>query len=160
MGRLRQHMMADSAYAQIQGSRPQTLGVAMNDSPAGLAGWIIDKFWAWTDHDGDLDNAFDADHLLDNLSVYWFSGTAASSFRLYHESNWRLPYGHSVVTVPTGVARFAGEPFRWPRSLVEKTTYLNVQDWQELPKGGHFAAFQRKDDFLRVIRDFFRSQRF
>ena len=155
--RLGQHMAMDSAYAFLQSTRPQTLAVAMTDSPAGLATWIIDKFYAWTDHDGDLAAAFDFDHLLDNLSVYWFTGTAASSFRLYHESNLRSAYAHAIVDVPTGVARFAGEPFRWPRSLVEQT-YRNVQDWQELPQGGHFAAFQRKDDFLRVIRRFFGSQ--
>ena len=155
--RLQGFMQGDSAYAQIQSTRPQTLAVAMNDSPAGLAAWIIDKFYAWTDHGGDLNRAFDADHLLDNLSLYWFTRTAASSFRLYHENNVRTQYRHAVVSVPTGVARFAGEPFRWPRSLVEQT-YRNVQDWQELPEGGHFAAFQRSDDFLRVVRAFFRTQ--
>lgn len=155
--RLGQHMAMDGAYAFIQSTRPQTLAVAMNDSPAGLATWIIDKFYAWTDHGGDLESVFDLDHLLDNLSVYWFTGTAGSSFRLYHENNFRSRYAHAVVDVPTGVARFAGEPFRWPRSLVE-ATYRNVQDWQELPQGGHFAAFQRKDDFLRVVRGFFGSQ--
>lgn len=155
--RLGQHMAMDAAYAFIQSTRPQTLAVAMNDSPAGLATWIIDKFYAWTDHGGDLESVFDFDHLLDNLSVYWFTGTAGSSFRLYHENNFRTAYAHAVVDVPTGVARFAGEPFRWPRSLVERT-YRNVQDWQELPHGGHFAAFQRKDDFLRVVRGFFATQ--
>ena len=155
--RLQGFMMGDSAYAQIQSTRPQTLAVAMNDSPAGLATWIIDKFYAWTDHGGDLSQAFDDDHLLDNLSLYWFSQTAGSSFRLYHESNVRTAYRHADVSVPVGVARFAGEPFRWPRSLAEGT-FKNVQDWQELPKGGHFAAFQRKDDFLRVVRAFFRTQ--
>ena len=158
LDRLRQHLMIDSAYAQIQSARPQSIAVAMNDSPAGLAGWIIDKFWSWTDHGGDLDNVFDFDHLLDNLSVYWFSGTAGSSFRFYHENNVRIAYRHAVVDVPTGIARFAGEPFRWPRTLVE-WNYRNIRDWQELPVGGHFAAFQRKDDFLRVVRAFFRTQR-
>src|SRR3546814_7605800 len=117
--KLQGFMMDDSAYAQIQGTRPQTLAVAMNDSPAGLASWIIDKFHAWTDHGGDLDSVFDFDHLLDNLSLYWFTGTAGSSFRLYHENNVRSQYRHAEVNVPTGVARFGGEPYRWPRSLVE-----------------------------------------
>ena len=152
--RLGRHMAGDSAYAYVQSMRPQTLAVSMNDSPAGLASWILDKFWAWTDHDGELDSVFDDDHLLDNLSIYWFSGTAGSSFRLYHENNVRSQYRHAVVKIPTGIARFAGEPFTWPRSLVERN-YLDIQDWQELPKGGHFAALQRKDDFLRVVRAFF-----
>jgi pimeloyl-ACP methyl ester carboxylesterase len=157
LDKFRAHQMVDSAYAMMQTTRPQTLAVAMNDSPAGLAAWILDKFWAWTDHGGDPGNVFDDDHLLDNLSVYWFTGTAGSSFRLYHESLFRVEYRHSVVAVPTGVARFAGEPFTWPRSLVE-WNYTNIQDWQELPVGGHFAAFQRKDDFLRVVRNFLRTQ--
>lgn len=157
MERLRLHLMKDGAYANIQSTRPQSLGLAMNDSPAGLAGWIIDKFWAWTDHGGDLDSVFDMDRLLDNLSLYWFTGTAASSFRLYHENNFRTGYRHAVVDVPTGIARFKGEPFRYPRSLVERN-YRNIHDWQELPKGGHFAAFERSDDFLRVVRAFFRDQ--
>lgn len=155
--KLGRHMASDAGYAFIQTTRPQTLAVAMNDSPAGLATWIIDKFWAWTDHDGDLDSVFGRDHLLDNLSTYWFSGTAGSSFRLYHENNSRIEYQHAVVTIPSGIARFAAEPFAWPRPLVEQS-YRNIQDWQELSQGGHFAAFQRKDDFLRVVRGFFASQ--
>ncbi len=155
--KLRQFMMGDSAYSQIQSARPQTLAVAMNDSPAGLAAWIIDKFYAWTDHGGDLDSAFDFDHLLDNLTLYWLTGTAGSSFRLYHENNFRSSYRHAEVSVPTGVARWAGEPFRWPRSLSEKV-YKNVQDWREFEGGGHFAAFQRKDEFLDAVRGFFRTQ--
>lgn len=155
--RLGQHMAVDSAYAFIQATRPQSLGVAMNDSPAGLAAWIIDKVWSWTDHGGDLNAAFSFDHLLDDISIYWFTGTAASSFRLYHENNFRNVYTHAVVTVPTCIARFAGEPFSWPRSLVEQN-YRNIQDWHEFPKGGHFAAFQRPDDFLGSVRRFFAGQ--
>ena len=131
----------------------------MNDSPAGLAAWIIDKFYAWTDHGGDLGSAFDFDHLLDNLTLYWLSGTAASSFRLYHENNIRSAYRHAVVTVPTGVARWSGEPFRWPRKLAEQT-YRNIQDWQEFQGGGHFAAFQRTAEFLSAVQGFFRKQAF
>lgn len=154
---LRQHVLVDTGYSLLQTTRPQTLAVGMNDSPAGLAAWILDKFWAWTDHGGDLDSVFDFDHLLDNLSLYWFTGTAGSSFRLYHENNFRTQYTHAVVSVPTGIARFAGEPFTWPRTLVEQN-YRNIQDWQELPHGGHFAAFQRREDFLRVVRRFFRGR--
>jgi microsomal epoxide hydrolase len=150
-------LQADGGYSHLQGTRPQTLAVGMNDSPAGLAAWIIDKFHAWTDHGGEIEAVFDFQHLLDNLTLYWLTGTAGSSFRLYFESNGRGKYRQSKVQVPTGIARFAGEPFRWPRPLVEQS-YSNIQDWQELPKGGHFAAFQRPDDFLRVVRGFFRTQ--
>lgn len=150
-------LQADAGYSHIQMTRPQTLAVGINDSPAGLAAWIIDKFHAWTDHGGDLQSVFDFQHLTDNLTLYWLTGTAGSSFRLYFESNGRGNYRQSKVKVPTGIARFAGEPFRWPRRFVEMS-YHNIQDWQELPKGGHFAAFQRPDDFLRVVRGFFRAQ--
>lgn len=157
MQSLRLHMQGDSGYALIQMTRPQTLGVAMNDSPAGLAAWIIDKFHAWTDHGGDLDNVFDFDHLLDNLTLYWLTGTAASSFRLYHENNFRAVYRHAVVSVPTGVAQWSGEPFRWPRKVAEQN-YRNIQEWREFEGGGHFAAFQRKAEFLHAVRSFFRRQ--
>jgi len=150
-------MQGDSGYSHLQGTRPQTIAVGVNDSPAGLASWIVDKFYAWTDHGGDLEAVFDFNHILDNLTLYWLTGTIGSSFRLYFENNNRSAYSHARVTIPTGVARFAGEPFRWPRPLAEQS-YLNIQDWQELPKGGHFAAFQRPDDFLRVVRAFFRQQ--
>ena len=111
----------------------------------------------WTDHGGDLAGVFDRDRLLDNLSVYWFTGTIGSSFRLYHETNFRAPLNHAKVDVPTEIAHFAGQPFSWPRSLVE-WNYRNIQDWQELPHGGHFAALQRPGDFLKAVRGFFRSQ--
>jgi microsomal epoxide hydrolase len=150
-------MQGDSGYSHLQGTRPQTIAVGVNDSPAGLASWIVDKFYAWTDHGGDLESVFDFNHILDNLTLYWLTGTIGSSFRLYFENNNRSAYSHARVTIPTGVARFAGEPFRWPRPLAEQS-YLNIQDWQELPKGGHFAAFQRPNDFLRVVRAFFRQQ--
>jgi epoxide hydrolase len=155
--KFQQFMLGDSGYSHIQGTRPQTLAVAMNDSPAGLAAWIIDKFYAWTDHGGDLDSAFDFDHLLDNLTLYWLTGTAGSSFRLYYENNFRGSYRRARVTVPMGVARWAGEPFRWPRPMVEED-FPTITDWREFAGGGHFAAFQRKDEFLDAVRGFFRTQ--
>jgi pimeloyl-ACP methyl ester carboxylesterase len=147
---------SDGGYSHLQSTRPQTLAVGLNDSPVGLAAWLLDKFHAWTDHGGDLGSVFSVDHLLDNLTLYWLSGTIGSSMRLYLESNQRVPYRHSRVVVPTGVARFAGEPFRWPRSLSEQA--YNVVDWREFPRGGHFAAFQRPAEFLDALRCFFRTQ--
>jgi microsomal epoxide hydrolase len=86
------------------------------------------------------------------------SGTINSSCRLYFETNGPAgTYRNAQVTVPTGVARFAGEPYRWPRAWVEKA--YNVVEWTELPKGGHFAALQRPDDFLKVVRGYFRQWR-
>jgi pimeloyl-ACP methyl ester carboxylesterase len=150
-------MGGDGGYSHLQSTRPQTLAVGLNDSPVGLAAWVIDKFHAWTDHGGDLASVFSFDHLLDNLTLYWLSGTIGSSVRFYLESNQGGKYRHSKVTVPTGVARFAGEPFRWPRSLSEQA--YNIVDWQEFPRGGHFAAFQRPVEFVDAVRRFFRSQK-
>ncbi|MDB5687596.1 MAG: epoxide hydrolase [Rhizorhabdus sp.] len=150
-------LYADGGYSHLQSTRPQTLAFGMNDSPAGLAAWLIDKFHSWTDHGGDLESVFGFDHLLDNLTLYWLTQTAGSSFRLYFESNGRGAYRQSKVGVPTGVARFAGEPFRWPRPLAEQS-YRNIVEWREFPIGGHFAAFQRPDDFLDAVRGFFRGQ--
>jgi epoxide hydrolase len=149
-------MAGDAGYSHIQSTRPQTVAVGLNDSPAGLAAWLIDKFHAWTDHGGDLASVFTWDHLLDNLTLYWMTGTIGSSMRLYLESNQRSQYRHSKVTVPTGVARFAGEPFRWPRGLAEQS--YNIVDWQEFPRGGHFAAFQQPLVFVDAVRRFFRNQ--
>jgi microsomal epoxide hydrolase len=149
-------MQSDSGYSHVQSTRPQTLAVGLNDSPAGLASWLVDKFHAWTDHGGDFTSVFGFDHLLDNLTLYWMTGTIGSSVRFYLESNGRGAYRHSKVAVPTGVARFAGEPFRWPRSLSEQS--YHIVDWQVFPQGGHFAAFQRPGDFLSAVRGFFRGR--
>lgn len=151
-------MEFEFAYAQIQSTRPQTLAYGLNDSPAGLAGWLMEKFYAWSDVGETLNEAFGIDRLLDNITLYWLSGTINSSCRLYFETNGPpRTYRQAKVTVPTGVARFAGEPYRLPRAWVEHA--YNVVEWKELPKGGHFAAFQRPDDFLGVVRDYFRRWR-
>jgi pimeloyl-ACP methyl ester carboxylesterase len=148
---------SDGGYSHLQSTRPQTLAVGLNDSPVGLAAWVIDKFHAWTDHEGDLSSVFSFDHLLDNLTIYWLTETIGSSVRFYLESNQHGKYRHSKVTIPTGVARFAGEPFRWPRTLSEQA--YNIVDWQEFPRGGHFAALQRPVEFVDAVRRFFGSQR-
>ena len=94
----------DSGYSQQQATRPQTLGYALTDSPAGQAAWILEKFWAWTDCDGDPLNVLDRDELLDNLMLYWVTASAASSARLYWESFGPGKRAALPVTVPTGVA--------------------------------------------------------
>jgi microsomal epoxide hydrolase len=148
-------MQFEFAYSQLQSTRPQTLAYGLTDSPAGLAGWLIEKFHAWSDVGDSLNESFGIDRLLDNITLYWLSGTINSSCRLYFETNGPPnTYRHAKVTVPTGVARFAGEPYRWPRAWVERA--YNVVEWQELPKGGHFAAMQRPDDFIQAVRGYFR----
>ena len=108
----------DAGYIAIQGTRPQTLAYALTDSPAGLAAWIAEKFHTWTDHEGDFETVIDRNHLLANISLYWFSGAIGSSFWTYYErlhGPWPIPDG-KTVDVPTGYAalsaRFAAHRAR------------------------------------------------
>ncbi len=149
----------ESAYANEQGTKPQTVGVGLNDSPAGLLAWIVEKFRAWSDCGGDPERSFTRDQLLTNVMVYWLTETATSSARLYWETNQtgvlteKLPF----IDVPTGVARYPKEVLRWPRSWVEQQ--YNVTHWATMPRGGHFAAMEEPELFAGDLQEFFRSVR-
>jgi microsomal epoxide hydrolase len=148
---------ADGAgYQEIQGTRPQTLGYALEDSPSGLCAWIVEKFRAWSDGD-DLLATFSPDRLLDNVTLYWVTGTATSSTRLYWEmrraGRSALPQGR--IEVPTGIANYPGEVSRMPRAWVEPR--YRVTHWVDQPRGGHFAAMQVPDLFVNDVRAFFGS---
>lgn len=149
----------ESAYANEQGTKPQTVGVGLNDSPAGLLAWIVEKFRAWSDCEGDPENSFTRDRLLTNVMLYWVTETSTSSARLYWETNQsgvlteKLPF----IDVPTGVARYPKEVLRWPRSWVEQQ--YNVTHWATMPRGGHFAAMEQPELFAGDLREFFRSAR-
>jgi pimeloyl-ACP methyl ester carboxylesterase len=150
----------DAAYAQVQGSRPQSLGVALDDSPAGLLAWIVEKFRGWSDCDGDLDRAFRRDQVLTNVMLYWVTRTFTSSARLYwetmHSGVLQAPLEH--VDVPTGIARYPKEEIlRFPRSWVERR--YHVTHWAEMPRGGHFAAMEQPEMFVDDLRTFFRTVR-
>ena len=148
----------DSGYSKQQSTRPQTLGYALTDSPSGQAAWILEKFWAWTDCNGHPENIFTRDELLDNVMLYWVTASAASSARLYWESfgpKRRTPH---TVKVPTGVAVFPKEIVTPVRKWME-TGYANITHWSEMPKGGHFAAFEQPDLFVKEVRDCFRKIR-
>jgi pimeloyl-ACP methyl ester carboxylesterase len=149
----------ESGYAIEQGTKPQTLGVALNDSPAGLLGWIVEKFRAWSDCDGDPENAFTRDRLITNTMLYWLTQTAASSARLYWESRHGGMWQETpqFVDVPTGVARYPKEVVRFPRPWVERQ--YRVTHWAEMPRGGHFAAMEQPDLFVEDLRKFFRTVR-
>ena len=149
----------ESGYALEQGTKPQTLGVALNDSPAGLLAWIVEKFRAWSDCDGDPENSFTRDQLLTNVTIYWVTRTIASSARLYRESRLAdtAGTGPEYVGVPTGVARFPKEVLPYPRSWVEQ--HYNVTHWSAMPRGGHFAAMEQPDLFVDDVRAFFRTVR-
>jgi pimeloyl-ACP methyl ester carboxylesterase len=146
----------DSGYSKQQSTRPQTLGYGLVDSPAGQAAWILEKFWAWTDCNGHPENALTRDELLDNVMLYWLPGTAASSARLYWESFNTPPF--DPVTVAVGCSIFPKEIFRtsrrWAEKRFDKLVYFN-----ELDKGGHFAAFEQPQTYVDEVRKCFRSLR-
>jgi len=149
----------ETGYQSIQGTKPQTLGYALNDSPAGLAAWIVEKFRTWTDCHGDLESRISKDELLTNITLYWVTETATSSARLYREAmqqGWFPPRGFRIE-VPTGCAIFPRELFRPPRAWVENS--FNVQHWAEYPAGGHFAAMEEPEALVGDIRTFFRPLR-
>ena len=153
----------ESGYSQQQGTRPQTIGYALVDSPAALCAWIVEKFWAWTDCDGHPENVLTRDELLDNLMLYWLPRTGASSARLYWESirqvnEWISGSTKDTVTVPTGCSIFPKEMQRPSRRWAEKR-FLDIRHWNELDKGGHFAAFEQPELFVDELRAFFRLVR-
>jgi pimeloyl-ACP methyl ester carboxylesterase len=161
-----QHFLAEQAawrdlhgaYAHLQSTRPQTPAYALNDSPAGLAAWILEKFREWSDCDGDL-LRLDLNDLLTNVTLYWMTGTIHSSFRMYYEGRsapMHLQPGERV-SVPSGIAHFPKELMFPPRSWVERG--YNVQRWTEMPRGGHFAALEQPEALAADIRAFFRNTR-
>jgi epoxide hydrolase len=148
----------DSGYSKQQSTRPQTLGYGLTDSPSGQAAWILEKFWAWTDCDRHPENILSRDELLDNVMLYWVPATAASSARLYWESFGPKRRTAHKVAVPTGVAVFPKEIVTPVRRWME-ASFTNIRHWNEMPKGGHFAAFEQPELFVREVRDFFRTLR-
>ena len=149
---------AESGYSQIQGTKPQTLGYALNDSPAGQAAWIVEKFRAWCDCNGDPESIFTKDEMLTNITIYWVTQTATSSARLYYESS-RAPTSGPIgrIEVPTGAAIFPYELFITPRKWAEAS--YNITHWTEMPRGGHFAAMEQPELFVEDLRTFFRPLR-
>ncbi len=149
----------EMGYQWIQGTRPQTLAFGLSDSPAGLAAWIVEKFRAWSDCDGDLESVFARDHLLANIGLYWFSGAIGSSFWPYYarmHGPWPIPDGS--VNVPMGYAEFPREILRPPRSVAAKI-YTDIRRWSVMQKGGHFAAMEQPALLAREIVEFFRPLR-
>ncbi len=147
----------DSGYSKQQSTRPQTLGYGLVDSPAGQAGWILEKFWSWMDCDGHPENALTRDELLDNVMLYWLPATGASSARLYWESFRNPPM--EPVKVPVGCSIFPKEIFRSSRRWAEKHFGERLVHWNELDAGGHFAAFEKPEVFVDEVRTCFRHVR-
>ena len=148
-------IMSDGAgYQQIQGTRPQTLSYGLNDSPAGLAGWIAEKFHAWTDNDGTIESAVSRDDLLTNITAYWVTGTIGSSTRLYYEAKKSGLFGPqgAKVEVPTAGAVFPQEILRASRRFAERA--YAIEHWSTFDRGGHFAAIEEPDLLVGDVRSF------
>jgi len=146
------HQRWGMGYSEEQSTRPQTLGYGLVDSPVAQMAWIVEKFWAWTDCDGHPENVLSRDEMLDNVMLYWATASGASSARLYWESFKNLADG-GRVEVPTGIAAFPKEILRAPRRWCEPK--YNITHWTDMPRGGHFAAFEQPELFIDDVRTFF-----
>lgn len=161
-------------YQELQSTKPQTLGQGLSDSPVALASWIIEKWYGWADHDGDMEKVFTKDELLTNIMIYWVTNSGASSARLYYESRHMIgglaptpfPQAPGRVTVPTGCTAF---PSQYDRRTAPVTntaearkaaeTRYNVVHFTSMPDGGHFPAFEQPDVWVDDVRAFFRDRR-
>jgi microsomal epoxide hydrolase len=159
LGELEHFLKEETGYQWIQGTKPQTLAFALTDSPAGLAAWIVEKFYAWTDNDGDPASAVSRDAMLANITLYWATATIGASFWPYYarmHRPWPIPEGK--IGVPTGYAEFRREILRPPRSLAERV-YSDLRRWTKMERGGHFAALEQPAALAHEIREFFRPLR-
>ncbi len=160
---LDQRSRTGSGYSAIQATRPQTVGYALTDSPAGLCAWIAEKLWAWTDHPGDLGQVLTAGQVLDNITLYWLTGTAASSARLYWESiaqvtRWFTTAASDIITVPAGCSIFPKEVPRPSRRWAQRR-FANIVHWNQPGRGGHFAAWEQPSLITSEVRAVARSCR-
>lgn len=146
----------DSGYSKQQQTRPQTVGYGLVDSPVGQAAWIYEKMWAWTDNKGAPEDVLSMDEMLDNIMLYWLPATAASSARLYWESFGS--FGSVPLSIPVGVSIYPKEIFRASRRWAEKHM-LNIIHWNELDRGGHFAAWEQPELYVNEIRTCFAKVR-
>jgi pimeloyl-ACP methyl ester carboxylesterase len=150
----------ESGYQAIQGTKPQSLAYGLTDSPAGLAAWVVEKFKTWSDCGDDIESSYSKDQLLENIMLYWVTGTINSAMRFYYECigpNAAPQDDWAFVTVPTAHARFPAEIRPTPRAWAEQM--YNIVRWTTLPKGGHFAAFEQPDLFVNDLREFCRDYR-
>jgi pimeloyl-ACP methyl ester carboxylesterase len=147
---------AEGAYGAMHRTKPQTVAAGLNDSPAGLAAWIVEKVYGWSD--GGVGRTYTRDEILTNITVYWLTGTIGSSMRMYH-ANSKIPAEQLTrrVEVPSGFSLFRGDVVRPPRAWLERTT--KAVRVTEPERGGHFAAFEEPELYAQELRDFFRPYR-
>jgi pimeloyl-ACP methyl ester carboxylesterase len=148
LGALKHYQDWDSGYSKQQSTRPQTVGYGLVDSPAGLAGWILEKIWAWTDNQGSPWDALSRDQVLDNIMLYWLPRNGASSARLYWESFGS--FAAQEINIPVAASAFPREVLPTPRKWAERN-YRKLVHWGEMERGGHFAAWEQPDDFVREL---------
>ena len=152
----------EGAYGHMHRTKPQTLSYGLNDSPVGLAGWIVEKYRSWSDCGGDIESKHTKDELLTNIMIYWATGTIGSAVRMYRENNgennvqWTLAEGDQILA-PTAVAIFPHDLSTPPKEWAERS--FNLQNWTNMSKGGHFAALEEPDLLVEDIRAFFRTLR-
>jgi pimeloyl-ACP methyl ester carboxylesterase len=146
----------EGAYGAIHRTKPQTVAAALNDSPAGLAAWIVEKLQSWSD--GGVERSYTRDEILTNITIYWLTGTIGSSMRMYN-ANSAIPAEQLTrrVEVPSGFSIFRGDVVRPPRAWLERTA--NAVRVTEPDRGGHFAPFEEPELYAQELRDFFRPYR-
>jgi len=146
----------EAAYLDLQGTRPQTLAYGLQDSPVGALAWILEKFWAWSEHTDDLWKTFTRDKVLTNVSLYWLTGHILSAARIYYETRQRQaqPAPQGRITVPAGFARFPAEFAAPPREVLERV-FTNLTHYTEQPRGGHFAAMEQPELWANDVATFF-----
>lgn len=149
----------EGGYAHIQGTKPQTLAYGLNDSPAGLAAWIVEKYRTWSDCGGNVEARYTKDELLTIVTLYWVTQTIGSSTRMYKENQrtlWVMG-PDETIPAPAGMAMFPQEIARPPREWGERS--YDVRRWEEMPRGGHFAALEEPELLAHEVRAFFRQFR-
>ena len=151
------YMRWESGYSAKQSTRPQTIGYSLVDSPIGLAGWIYEKMYAWTDNHGRPEDALSRDTILDNIMLYWLTATGASAARLYWESFDAIGRPETV-RVPTGISTFPREISKAPRKWAERVL-KNIVYWRDCERGGHFAAWEEPELFVKELRACFALMR-
>ena len=161
MVRSGERMKDGVGYMDIMWTKPESLTYGQTDSPVGLAGWILEKFQAWVDHDGDVYQVLTRDQLLTNLMAYWLPNVVSSSARLYYESKKAKMHAtdpwYGRIDVPTGYAVYPGELMQTPRAWAERR--YNLVHWEKKPRGGHFAAFEQPQIFAEDLWAFGRTIR-
>ncbi|MGL4609838.1 MAG: epoxide hydrolase family protein [Trueperaceae bacterium] len=159
LGSVQGWFFQEGAYAMLQSTKPQTISYSLNDSPVGLAAWIVEKFRSWSDCNGTIEACYSEDELLTNIMIYWLTETISSSARLYYEdarSGPQLQAGQ-YLEVPAGVATFPKDLTVPPRETGER--FLRVKQWTKMPKGGHFAALEQPELLVQDISTFFNQLR-